>query len=85
MSVNNSNDTAAIRKLAGTYPYDDIEDKDSDINALKEKLMGILTSLSTKDKEVMKGKLKEKGLPISFKNVTNIDVIKSALEVVSEE
>ena len=54
-----------------------------DLDSLKDQLMQKLTSLTPKEKEGMKAKLKQEGLPISFKNVTNIEIIIKALELIN--
>jgi hypothetical protein len=52
------------------------------IEVLKDKLMNRLTSLTPKEKQDMKEKFKENGLPLTFKSVNDIDVIKKAMELV---
>ena len=63
---------------------ENINNGNDDLEKLKEELISKLKSLKTQDKEVIKAKLREKGLPVTFKNVTNIDVIKKALEIANE-
>lgn len=51
------------------------------IETLRQELIAKASALSPKGKEEMKNKFKELGLPITFKAVKDIDIIKKALEV----
>jgi len=66
-----------------TNDSDNENSETKDLDSLKEQLMQKLTSLTPKEKEEMKVKLKQEGLPITFKNVTNIEVVEKALELIS--
>jgi len=77
------------KEVLGEEIKDTTNNKDNattneDINILKDKLIKKLISLTPKEKEGMKVKLKNEGLPISFKNVTNIDIINKALKLVEQ-
>jgi len=74
------------KEILGNEIDEETIDKNNidDIEILKNQLMDKLKSLSPKEKETAKEKLRVKGLPISFKSVTNIDIIKNALLVMEE-
>lgn len=55
--------------------------KQVNIDDLKQQIKEKLTSYSTSKKEEMKEKLRLEGLPTAFKNVQDIDVLKRVLEV----
>lgn len=73
------------KEVLGTESNDNENESSEtkDLDSLKEQLMQKLTSLTPKEKEEMKTKLKQEGLPITFKNVTNIEIITKALELIS--
>lgn len=51
------------------------------IDDLKQQIKEKLTSYTTAKKEEMKEKLRLEGLPVTFKSVQDIDILKKALEV----
>jgi hypothetical protein len=55
-----------------------------DLESLKKEILAKKNSLPANKKAALKGKLEENGLPIAFKNVTDIDVLKKVLVVMEE-
>lgn len=55
-----------------------------DLDALKKEILAKKNSLPANKKAALKGKLEENGLPIAFKNVTDVDVLKKVLTVMGE-
>lgn len=54
------------------------------LETLKKEILAKKNSLPANKKAALKGKLEENGLPIAFKNVTDVTVLKKVLEVMSE-
>ena len=59
----------------------DSDSTKENIDDLKKELKGKMSALSVKMKEEMKQKLVDNDLPLAFKNVTDIEVIKKALSL----
>lgn len=55
-----------------------------DLEVLKKEILAKKNSLPANKKAALKGKLEENGLPIAFKNVTDVDVLKKVLAVMGE-
>lgn len=55
-----------------------------DLEVLKKEILTKKNSLPANKKATLKGKLEENGLPIAFKNVTDVDVLKKVLAVMGE-
>jgi len=55
-----------------------------DLDALKKEILAKKNSLPANKKAALKGKLEENGLPIAFKNVTDVEVLKKVLAVMGE-
>lgn len=55
-----------------------------DLDALKKEIFAKKNSLPANKKAALKGKLEENGLPIAFKNVTDVEVLKKVLAVMGE-
>lgn len=54
------------------------------LDALKKEILAKKNSLPANKKAALKGKLEENGLPIAFKNVTDVEVLKKVLAVMGE-
>lgn len=68
-------------------PIEDEKEEDcsmEDLESLKKEILTKKNSLPANKKAALKGKLEENGLPIAFKNVTDIDVLKKVLVVMEE-
>ena len=72
------------KEVLGEEVNENTVSNEENIEVLKKELINKLKLFKTQDKEKIKLKLREEGLPVTFRNVTNIDVIKQALKIANE-
>lgn len=74
-----------LGKVGNPIETNDVDLSSSDnLEALKKEILAKKNSLPANKKATLKVKLESNGLPIAFKNVTDIDVLKKVLEVMGE-